>query len=89
MNPDFLEPTESQEAAVSQETLVPPACRAPLWEKMMPRGASPERWGPKASPENLASQHSTLAPPELTEGQGCRASLGLPGPPDQTVSCLD
>lgn len=55
----------------------------------MPRGASPERWGPKASPENLASQHGTLAPPELMEGQGCRGSLGLPGLPDQTVFCLD
>lgn len=55
----------------------------------MARGASPERWGPKASPENLASPHGTLAHPELTEGQGCGASLGLPGPLDQTVSCLD
>lgn len=85
---DFQDLMGSQEAVVSQETPGPQDPLACPLEMKMRREASQGRWDPKASKENLASLHSSLAHPELTESPVSQEPPGLPDHLDQMVTCL-
>lgn len=85
---DSKELMGSQEAGVSQETPGPQAPLACPLEMKMRREAYQGRWDPKASKENQASLHSTLAHLELMESPVSQEPPGLPDHLDQMVTCL-